>query len=346
MKFDRRTIKSLVSTVYQLQKLRIQTGLRVVGNAKVKLGQQPGEKEDDLDDQAKEILLQLRASYNRISDALGGKSIRKGVTFQGDGLITDEAEYSLAQTYFTLLKQEEDTFDMIDRLVATHPMYPWIQATSGFGTGMAAVMLSSIDLDIATNLGKVYAYCGLDTVIIEDEHGNMKSEARSRKTHHLVEREYRDKDDNVKTKMSITYNEFLHTKLLGVVADCLIKAGGYFKTEVYNNYKFRLLNDPKHIGKTDAHLNMMARRYMVKIFVMYFYKELCRVEGREPGPLYHEAKLGLTHSGPLFEKDAKRTPETLQTNRAAAARLKETADARKVVRKQLGLIGKSETINA
>ncbi len=53
-------IRSAVRGFYDLQKLRIQTGLRVVAAFKVQLGQEPSSSEDDLPDDAKKILAELR----------------------------------------------------------------------------------------------------------------------------------------------------------------------------------------------------------------------------------------------------------------------------------------------
>jgi len=42
-------LKTMVRGVYDMQKMRIQMGNRIVGNFKAKLGQAPSEKEDELD---------------------------------------------------------------------------------------------------------------------------------------------------------------------------------------------------------------------------------------------------------------------------------------------------------
>lgn len=341
--FDRRLLKSLVSTAYQLQKQRIAMGLRLVATIKHKLGQAPGKSEGELDDEAKQMLTELRLSYNRISDALASR-VKKNGPFPDDGLITDEAEYCMARVYFMLLQEEEYTFSCVEDAVKHHPMYPWFQKVSGVGSTIAAVLLSQVNMDpeVTPNLGHLYAYAGLDVVIVEKENEDgtttLVGEARSRKAHHLIDRTYIDRDGNEQTRKSLTYNDFLHTKLLGVCADCLVKAGGYFKTEVFNSYKFRLLNEPSHLAKTDAHINKMAKRYMVKIFLMYFFEEYCRVVGRELPDRYHEKKLNLFHSGNLFEADVKRTKESLEEAREAADRIKVRSNERKKERQAAGFI--------
>ena len=60
---DRHTLRVLVRGGYDLQKLRIMMGNRIVGNFKAKLGQEPSTKEDEMDAEAKKLLKQLRASY-------------------------------------------------------------------------------------------------------------------------------------------------------------------------------------------------------------------------------------------------------------------------------------------
>ena len=72
---DRENIKTMVRGFYDLQKLRMQMGNRVVGNFKAKLGQEPGESEDELSPDAKLILNNLRASYRRITDGVKRVSI-------------------------------------------------------------------------------------------------------------------------------------------------------------------------------------------------------------------------------------------------------------------------------
>lgn len=334
--FDRRVLKSLVTTAYQLQRQRIQTGLRIVGNIKYKLGQQAGKKEEDLDDKAKEILAKLRAEHKRISDTVSKRSARQPMEFEHDGLITNRAEYALARVYFNQLDEEEDTFADIEIMMKSHPMWPFFESVRGVGAAMAAVLISQIDMDRTPNLGNLYAYCGLDTVVtpvVVDGVETLVGVARSRKAGHMVEREYVDKKGKVATRLSVTYNVFLHDKLLGVCAECLVKGSGYFKTEVYNNYKFRLLNSPDRMNLTDGHIEAMARRYMIKIFMMYFYEEYCRVLGRELPPLYHEKKLGLKHTGKLFTGDSKRTEDEKLAAREAAAKLKEVAVQRKAMKK-------------
>ena len=49
-------LRSTVNGAYQIQKLRIQTGNRIVANFKIELGQKPGTSEEDMDKKGKKIL--------------------------------------------------------------------------------------------------------------------------------------------------------------------------------------------------------------------------------------------------------------------------------------------------
>ncbi len=63
-------LKTLVRGAYDIQKLRIQMGNRLVGNFKVKLGQAPSESETTLDKKGETLLKQLRADYKKITDGV------------------------------------------------------------------------------------------------------------------------------------------------------------------------------------------------------------------------------------------------------------------------------------
>ena len=78
-------LKAAVNGFYDLQKTRIQTGLRLVANFKVKIGQEPGETEQELDADAKLLLANLRVSYKKITDGITNMTPRR---FKADGLIS------------------------------------------------------------------------------------------------------------------------------------------------------------------------------------------------------------------------------------------------------------------
>ena len=60
---ERQELRGIVRGYYDLQKLRIQNGNRIIGNWKVKMGQAPGEREEELSKNDLKVLEIIRASY-------------------------------------------------------------------------------------------------------------------------------------------------------------------------------------------------------------------------------------------------------------------------------------------
>ena len=93
----RGTLRTLVRGTYDIQKLRIQAGNRIVGNFKARLGQKPGKKEDGLSPEAKRILKDLREHYHKITD--GVTTFPSLTDFDGDEVISDYTELCLVAQY-------------------------------------------------------------------------------------------------------------------------------------------------------------------------------------------------------------------------------------------------------
>ena len=167
------------------------------------------------------------------------------------------------------------------------------------------MLISEIDISKSKYASSLHKYCGVDVVLVENEDGEIVGEARGRKKHHLVEQEYIDKEGQLQTKLGLSYKPVLKTKLLGVLAASFIRTGAKLKKDdtkknskyekIYRDYKFRIQNMPAHAEKTKLHINRMATRYCVKIFLNDLYAKWRELEGLEVHPPYHEAKLGLYH---------------------------------------------------
>jgi hypothetical protein len=147
--------------------------------------------------------------------------------------------------------------------------------------------------------------------ITEADDRGILGEARSRKKHHLVQRQYEDKEGKIKMKKSITYSKFAHDKILGVLSGNLLRQNSHYR-EIYHNYKNRISNEPhrqNEIPKKDssgntvhyatdvkktgvkkgdviyvaefppARLTNMARRYMVKQFIKNLWIAWRQIEG-------------------------------------------------------------------
>ena len=283
---DRQNLKTIVRGAYDIQKLRIQMGNRIVGNFKVKLGQEPGKKEDEIDAEGKLILKNLRVRYKKLTD--GVSTFPRQAKFKGDEIISNYTELVLLAQYFELEEAETAHFGRLKKVLNEFPIFVrFLGGVKGVGPAMAGVIISEIDITKAEYPSSLWKYAGLDVA------GN--GAGRSRKAEHLVDAEYVDKEGEVKTRKSITFNPFLKTKLVGVLASSFLRAGDNTYSRIYNEYKNRLEHHEKHKEKTKGHRHNMAMRYMVKRFLVDLYAAWRPLEGLAAAPEYSEAKLGKQH---------------------------------------------------
>jgi len=314
--------KSLVRTLYDVQHERVQTGNRICAEIKARLGQAPGESEEQLEKEAKEYLERARAEYKRITDAfvLAKAHQYLKVDFENYEIITDAGMLVFVELYTTQLTHEEHMAKVIAKLVAQHPLWEaFLEDVRGCGPLMSAVILSEFDIHKAERISQFWAYAGLD--VAPDGRG------RGRYKEHLVERKYTDKDGEDATREGITFNPFLKTKLVGVLASCFLKqpADDCKYRSVYDDYKHRLENHVKYGIQNDeariaeakkaghkyapkGHRHAMSMRYMMKMFLQDLWLAWRELEHLPITKPYNEAVLGHVH----HEKS-----EATRTNEAA-----------------------------
>tara|TARA_R110002020_G_scaffold24130_1_gene79673 strand:- start:1235 stop:2101 length:867 start_codon:yes stop_codon:yes gene_type:complete len=281
-------LKTIVRGAYDIQKNRIQTGNRLVANFKAKLGQAPSEKEDTIDKEGQQVLLNLRRSHKLLTE--GVAVFPRQATFKGDEVISNYTELCLVDNYLELEEQEKNHFRRLGHILKEYPVYnSFLHGVTGVGPAMAGVMISEIDITKAEYPSSLHKYAGLD--VAPDGQG------RSRKKEHLEDTEYTDKDGEVQIKKGITFNPFLKTKLVGVLGSSFIKQSPdkCVYRKIYDDYKHRLENMDAHKEKSKGHRHNMAVRYMVKMFLIDLYNAWRPLEGLPVAPTYSEAKLGKVH---------------------------------------------------
>lgn len=284
-------LRIMVRSFYDAQKLRIEMGNRIVANVRVKLGQAPGAKTEEMPEEGQQFLKQLVAEYKRITDGLIGKTA-KVVTEaikQQDGVITNLFEYKLVENYLKLLDVEEEIGKTIAKTVQSFPIWDnFLKDVKGCGPAMAAVIISELDPHKARHVSSFWKYAGLD--VAEDGKG------RSRKAEHLVEVTYLNKEGKTATRRSITFNPFLKTKLIGVLGSSFLRSNSPYRL-IYDGYKHRLDTDPRCSEMTKGHKHNRAVRYMIKMFLKDLWVAWRKIEGLPVTPDYAEAKLGIKHTG-------------------------------------------------
>lgn len=281
-------IKIMVRGAYDIQKLRIMMGNRIVANFKAKLGQKPGMSEKELEEVEKTVLITLRASYKKITD--GVTTLPRQSTFKGDEVISSYTELVLVDQYLSLEEQEAKQFKRLGNVLKDFPVYnEFLVSVYGVGPAMAGVIVSEINIHAAQYPSSLWKYAGLD--VAGDGQG------RSRRKEHQEESTYLDKEKKEQTKMGITFNPFLKTKLVGVLGSSFIKQSPdkCVYRKIYDDYKHRLEHSPAHVEKSKGHRHNMAVRYAVKRFLADLYIVWRTLEGLPVAKEYSEDKLGIVH---------------------------------------------------
>lgn len=298
-------LRVMVRGAYDLQKLRIQMGLRLCANFRARLGApEAAEDEGELSAQAQGIIAQLKTSYGRLTDGVArNRTLPKRAGFTGDELISDYSELILVDQYLRLERDEGVTFRQLTEVLEEIPIYTdYLTNQRGVGPAMAGVLIAYFDPAKARHVSSFWKYAGLDV--------GSDGKGRSRREAHLVERKYIDKNGDEKTRMGITYEPFLKTKLMGVLGGSFLRAGSPWRQQ-YDNRKHRVENDParekctvneykkrRRAGENVDHLwtpgriHTDATRYMIKQFLAEFWTTWRKLEGLPVTEPYHVAKLG------------------------------------------------------
>lgn len=280
-------LRTMVRGLYDIQHLRIGMGNRIAANFREKLGVKSGEKVEGNEDATK-ILKQLKADYKRVTDGIATKKgIPTPAKFKGNGIISEYSELLMVKSYIDFLAVGSNMEKDIGHILGSFPIWTeFLADVRGIGPKMGGVIVSEFDITQAKYVSSLWKYAGLDVA--------GDGTARSRREEHLIKVKYINKKGEEAEKNSITYNKFLHDKLLGVLAESFIKTKSEY-TEAYYGYKNRLANHPVHKEKQLGHRDNMAKRYMVKEFVKDLYARWRSIEGLPVHEPYSAAKLGLKH---------------------------------------------------
>jgi len=184
-------LKAIVRGHYDLQKLRIQTGNRIVANFRAKMNIATSETAE-------------KAALNKIKEAF--KALPKKISkkkFTGTPVISKYAEYVLVKSYVEMLTSEHNAQKEIKAIVDEEPLWAsFFSSIKGVGPLMAGILLTEIDITKAATPAALWKYCGVD--VAEDGKG------RSMRKEHLIDREYINKEGKKATKKSLTYNPRLN----------------------------------------------------------------------------------------------------------------------------------------
>jgi hypothetical protein len=301
-------LRQLTRGYYDIQKLRIAVGNRLCANFYVKIGVDPKSKTETAPGWGKEILKYYIVEYTRLADFVSEnhRNLKK-VLDDYCGVIGSKAEYAMVQTYINFVKQETFLEKQMGDYLDFFPIWTqFLKGIDGVGPLMGCVIISEYDIYKARYVSSMWKYAGLDV---------FEGEGRSRKAHHLVDVHYIDREGKEKVKKGISFNPFLKTKLLGVLAPGIIKQHGRKPNkygQIYYDYKERLIrrrdiNIMKYSKNLsafeaekaarkewpDGRIHNAAMRYIIKMLIQDLYPIWKEIEGLPAMPPYPEAKLGM-----------------------------------------------------
>jgi hypothetical protein len=278
-----------------LARLRMSSGQRVVACFKKKAGISSGESEKEIEKLIKEI----ESSYTRLTDGVVRMTEKrlKEANNTTPGIIDTMTEFYVVETYMGILKQEEASIGRLKKMLEGIPIYDeFLSWVKGCGPKMAGAILSELDIYAAPYPSSFWRYCGLD-VVKDPETGEKVGRRNWRR---LMEKTTCvSSSGEFEETLSLGYNPKIKSKLTFVLGSCLMKANGYYKTEAFDPYRERLEHRPDLNGQNSRKM-AMARRYMVKQFLVdlhVYWKKL--EQGIDVKP-YQEEKLGKRHSRKTF----------------------------------------------
>ncbi len=201
-----------------------------------------------------------------------------------------DSEHPIFKNQFNRFSDlEDEMLKYINELLKGWEIYGWLEDVKGIGPTMAAVIISQIDIYIASTVSKIWAYAGLATGTTRGYKWNKKTELWEI-TDTLIP------IDRLTAGFRSPFNQFLRSKLIGVLGPSFLKCTSPYR-EHYDFEKNRLENSEKYKDeKKPGHRHNMAIRKMVKMFLIDLYKVWREMEGlpvREP---YSGEYLGKKHS--------------------------------------------------
>jgi len=297
--------RPFLSGYYDFQKLRIQTGLRLVASFYSKLGLNAGKKKTELGLKEIKFLNILVMEFNKITDGIiNEKQWGDLLKVRESKIISNTSELALVRSYLDLVKIEAQLFKDMIPVLKEFPEYEYLSGFYGVGPRLIGLMLTHLNRWKAATISQYQAYFGMDVVISEDGTG----EGRSSKKHHMVLREYIDKNGEIKIKESLSHNRELKSKLLITIGmnSTQNRDSKNFNMELniaYRNAYHRYSNrpdlnrgvTPKEKNNDKAHIINMAKRIPAKLLLKLLWLKQGEMFNLPLTPSYEESILGIKH---------------------------------------------------
>jgi len=175
-----------------------------------------------------------------------------------------------------VLAMEENTAKTLAKEIHEHPLWKvYLSEVKGVGESIAAVIISEFDINKAPTVSNLWSFAGLAP----------------------------GKDRKEKGK-KCPYNQFLRSKLCGVLGSSFLKCNSPYR-EYYDNMKHRLESqdwgtlskNPTDKKRPKAgHQHKAATRYMIKMFLRDLYVAWRTLEGLSVREPYQVEYLNKRHA--------------------------------------------------
>lgn len=193
----------------------------------------------------------------------------------------------------------------IEREVKSHPLWKgFLKDVKGCGPLMAGVIIAEYDITIASTVSKLWQFTGLNPGMVR---GKKPIGSKLDGTYGLKTTDTMIRGDRLTTGFIAPFNQFLRTKMVGVLGSSFLKCRSPYR-DYYDNMKARLEAEENKVSTADpekakawkdesaGHRHNAAMRYMIKMFLKDLYVAWRTLEGLEVRAPYQEEYLGHKHT--------------------------------------------------
>lgn len=223
--------------------------------------------------------------------------LQKYIKKDQDGkIINDEFEFFVIDTYIRLTQMQKFAETQVKSLLTKFNLWNYcLKQIPGLGPIAGGKLIAYLDVHKAQYPGSFIRYCGATV--------EADGKATSKRREHNVPHEYIDKEGRLAYKWGTGHNAEWKAWLIHVLIPGFImkRKNGNLYAQVYDEKKVQYMNRADLMkdknGKMvvdKAHINVMAYRYTLKIFLIDLWLFWAALEGKEVNRPYHD-KLGYTH---------------------------------------------------
>ena len=209
----------------------------------------------------------------------------------------EENKLILEEIHNDIVAYEKFISKQIKKIIHEHPLWKeYLKDIKGCGELMAGVIISEFDIYKADTVSKMCAYAGLSPGLTKGRKWN-KNKTKMIITDELI------RQDKKTIGFLCPFNQWLRSKLIGVLATEFIMCGNPKYKLIYENERQRLeaanwgveSKHPSTANKKAGHQNNAAKRKMIKIFLQDLYVAWRTLEGLVVTKPYAEIYLNRKH---------------------------------------------------